>query len=307
MFEHDDSGAPVAAHAGLGAGAQAALEELLSGISLEVSWREAAAIDAAAAVLPAGTCIYVPSVPGQPIERALDVLGPIQRHGLDPVPHLAARRVASRDQALQFLSEAVNRHRVHRVMLVGGDEPQPGGPYASSIELLRSGVLGDAGVREIGVAAYPEGHPKITLERLWQAFDDKVALAREQGLGVYVVTQFSFAPGRIVALCGELAHRAPEVPVYVGMPGPSDPMALLRYAQRCGVSASRRALSTLGSGIARLVTHTDPGEQIAAIAHYCDTHRNGNVVGVHLFSFGGALRTARWVAERVSANTALRA
>lgn len=306
MFELGDSSTPAVAMPHLGQGAQAAIDELLTGISLEVSLREAAAIADAATVLPAGTSIYVPSLPGQPIERALDVLASIRRHGLDPVPHLAARRVRSRQQALEFLGAAVARHGVHRVMLVGGDEPQADGPYSSSTELLRTGVLRDAGVREIGVAAYPEGHPKIPLDQLSRAFDEKVALAREQGLGLYVVTQFSFAPGRIVALCGALAQRAPEVPVYVGMPGPSDPVALLRYAQRCGVSASRRALSTLGSGIARLVAHTDPGEQLAAVAHYCDTHRNGNVVGVHLFSFGGALRTARWVAERLAMNAAAR-
>jgi methylenetetrahydrofolate reductase (NADPH) len=272
-----------------------ASSELLANISMEVTLREAAAIDQAAPLLPAGSCVYVPSLSGQPLARALEVLAPIHRHGLDPVPHVAARRVPGRAQVLEFLAEAVVRHGVHRVMLIGGDEPQPLGPYASAADLLRSGVLREAGVREIGVAAYPEGHPKIPQAELRRAFDEKRALAREQGLGLYVVTQFSFAPERIVALCNDLAHRAPEVPVYVGMPGPSDPVALLRYAQRCGVSASRRALSTLGTGIARLVAHTDPGDQLAAVAHYCDAHPDGNVVGVHLFSFGGAVRTARWV------------
>jgi methylenetetrahydrofolate reductase (NADPH) len=272
-----------------------AASELLANISMEVTLREAAAIDQAAPLLPAGSCVYVPALPGQPLARVLDVLAPIHRHGLDPVPHVAARRVASRAELLAFLAEAVTRHHVHRVMLIGGDEPRPVGPFASSAELLRSGVLREAGVREIGVAAYPEGHPKIASAELRRAFDEKRALAREQGLGLYVVTQFSFAPERIVALCSDLAHRAPEVPVYVGMPGPSDPAALLRYAQRCGVSAARRALSTLGTGIARLVAHTDPGDQLAAVAHYSDTHPDANVVGLHLFSFGGAVRTAQWV------------
>ena len=300
MLDHDTDTPLAPPGAAATAGTQAAIRELLSNISLEVTLRDAAAIEPAAALLPAGTCVYVPSISGQPMERSLEVLGPIHQHGLDPVPHLAARRARSHHDVLRFLSEAVARHRVHRVMLIGGDEPRAAGPYASSAALLRSGLLRDAGVREIGIAAYPEGHPRITLQQLQDAFDDKVALARAQGLGVYAVTQFSFAPGRIVALCAELAQRAPDVPVYVGMPGPSDPVALLRYAQRCGVSASRRALQTLGSGIAKLVAHTDPGEQIAAVAHYCDTHPDSNVVGVHLFSFGGALRTARWVADRVA-------
>jgi hypothetical protein len=45
----------------------------------------------------------------------------------------------------------------------------------------------------------------------------------------------------------------------------------------------------------RLVTHTDPSEQLAAVARYCLAHASCNVVGVHLFSFGGAARTASWM------------
>ena len=100
-----------------------------------------------------------------------------------------------------------------------------------------------------------------------------------------------------MALLADLATRAPSVPVYVGMPGPSDPLALLRYAQRCGVGATRRALSTLGSGIAHLVAHTDPSDQLAAAAHYAAAHEN--LVGVHLYSFGGVVRTAQWLHLRM--------
>ena len=48
-------------------------------------------------------------------------------------------------------------------------------------------------------------------------------------------------------------------------------------------------------GAVRLVTHTDPGEQLAAVARYCLGHTACNVVGVHLFSFGGAVQAAKWM------------
>jgi methylenetetrahydrofolate reductase (NADPH) len=76
-------------------------------------------------------------------------------------------------------------------------------------------------------------------------------------------------------------------------------VALARYAQRCGVSVSLRALRNLGTGIARLVTHTDPQEQLMALARYARLREQSNVVGAHLYSFGGAERTARWMAERM--------
>lgn len=278
-------------------GVAAAAAELLAGASIEVAVREAPRLAEAAAMLAARTCMYVPSLPSRPLAQSLPMLADIHAHGLDPVPHLAARRLASREELLAFLSPAVDLHGVHRVMLVGGDEERPLGPWADSVALLESGLLRDAGVREIGIAVYPEGHPKISQAALLRAFERKLELAQAQSLGIYAVTQFSFAPERIVALLADLAQRAPELPVYVGMPGPSDPLALMRYAQRCGVGAARRALSTLGTGFASLVAHTEPSEQLAAVAHFAAHH--GNTVGVHLYSFGGVVRTARWLREHL--------
>jgi methylenetetrahydrofolate reductase (NADPH) len=279
-----------------------ALAELLGNASIEITVREAGALADAAAYLPAGTAIYVPSLPARPLHLSLPLLADMRARGFDPVPHVAARRAPEPAELANFLHQAVREHGVHRVMLIGGDEDEPVGPWRDSVELLASGVLRDAGVREIGIAVYPEGHPKIGQAALRQALESKLRLAAAQGLGVYAVTQFSFAPERIVALLAELHHLYPELPVYVGMPGPSDPVQLLRYAQRCGVGATRRALSSLGARIAQLMAHTEPSEQLAVVARYAQRH--DNVVGVHLFSFGGVVRTARWVNQRVSAGSA---
>lgn len=276
-----------------------ALAELLGNASIEITVREAAALAEAAPFLPAGTAIYVPSLPARPLHLSLPLLADMRARGFDPVPHVAARRAPALTELAAFLREAVREHGVHRVMLIGGDEDTPVGPWRDSVELLASGVLRDAGVREIGIAVYPEGHPKIAQGALREALESKLRLAAAQGLGVYAVTQFSFAPERILALLAELHQLHPELPVYVGMPGPSDPVQLLRYAQRCGVGATRRALSSLGTRIAQLMVHTEPSEQLAVIARYAQRH--DNVVGVHLFSFGGVVRTARWVNERVIA------
>ncbi len=278
----------------------AGLAELLAAGSLEISPRELHRAGEVAALLPAGTCVYIPSLPGLPLPRTLETVAALRAAGLDPVPHISARRILDRGEFKLFLNEAASRHGVHRVLLVGGDEPRAKGPYADSLEVLQDGVLADAGIREIGVAGYPEGHPRISAAVLQDSFSRKLRLARKQGLGLYVVTQFSFAPARVVEFCAALARSAPAISVYVGVAGPADPAALLRYAQRCGVSVSLRALRNLGSGIAQLVTHTDPGDQVAALARYNRSREPGNVAGVHLYSFGGAVRTAGWMRERIA-------
>jgi methylenetetrahydrofolate reductase (NADPH) len=278
-------------------GLQARASELLIGGSLEISPRELHRAAEVAALLPANTCIYIPSLPGLPLARTLAAVAAIRDAGLDPVPHVSARRILDRQEFEGFLREAVTRHGVHRVLLLGGDEPRPKGPFNDSLEVLESGLLADSGIREIGVAGYPEGHPRIS--NLSEAFERKRRLAREQGLGLYVVTQFSFAPNRVVEYCAGLARSAPEVSIYAGIAGPTDPVALARYAQRCGVSVSLRALRTLGTGIARLVTNADPREHLIALARYSLSREPSNLVGVHLYSFGGAVRTAAWMRELI--------
>ena len=276
---------------------QERFSELLTAGSLEVSPRELHRAGEVAAMLPAGSCVYIPSLPGLPLTRTLDAIAALRAAGLDPVPHVSARRIRDAAEFREFLQMAASQHAVHRVLLVGGDEPRPRGPFHDSVQVLERGLLKECGIREIGVGGYPEGHPRISLNALEGALKRKIALAAEQGMGTYMVTQFCLSPQRVVEYCAGLARVCPNLPVYVGIAGPTDPVALARYAQRCGVSVSLRALRSLGAGIARLVTHTDPRDQLVALARYSSLRGQSNVVGVHIYSFGGAVPTARWMRD----------
>ncbi|HEX2334108.1 MAG TPA: hypothetical protein VHI32_13155, partial [Burkholderiales bacterium] len=147
-------------------GLQARASELLIGGSLEIAPRELHRAADVAALLPANTCVYIPSLPGLPLSRTLEAIAAMRAAGLDPVPHVSARRILNDEQFRAFLKEAVAKHSVHRVLLVGGDEPKPKGPFADSLQILESGLLADSGIREIGVAGYPEGHPRISASSL---------------------------------------------------------------------------------------------------------------------------------------------
>ncbi|HEU4352451.1 MAG TPA: methylenetetrahydrofolate reductase [Burkholderiales bacterium] len=280
-------------------GLQGRASELLIAGSLEISPRELHRAADVAALLPTNTCVYIPSLPGLPLARTLEAIAAMRAAGLDPVPHVSARRILNEEEFRAFLKEAVARYGVHRVLLIGGDEPKPKGPFVDSLQVLESGLLADSGIREIGVAGYPEGHPRISAGSLQESFNRKRKLTREQGLGMYVVTQFSFAPHRVVEYCASLARSASDVSIYAGIAGPTDPVALARYAQRCGVSVSLRALRTLGAGIARLVTNSDPRQQLITLARYSLQREPSNLVGVHIYSFGGAVRTAAWMRELI--------
>jgi methylenetetrahydrofolate reductase (NADPH) len=254
-----------------------------------------------AELLPAGTPVYVNHLPNRDLGHTIKALIALREANLEPVPHVAARRVVSRAEAQAFVEKAVKLAGVTKVLLIGGDIPQPSGPYADAAQLLAEDFFAGSGLTQVAIAGYPEGHPRIPTETLNAALEQKLELARRHGLAASVVTQFSFAPNRIVEYCADLARRAPGIPVYVGLAGPTNPVALLRFAQRCGVSASLRALQAEGMRAVRLFTHVDPTDQLIALARHARAGSASNVVGVHLFAFGGVARTAKWMNERITA------
>jgi methylenetetrahydrofolate reductase (NADPH) len=189
---------------------------------------------------------------------------------------------------------------VSKALLIAGDVPAPLGPYGDAAALIKDGVFADRGLKQVGLPGYPEGHPQIATATLTAALAHKLALLAEQRLAGYIVTQFSFAPHRIVEYCADLMRRAPGVPVYVGLAGPTTPRRLIRFAQRCGVSASLRALQAEGMRAVRLFTHVDPSAQLTAIARHASSGSASNVVGVHLYSFGGVAATAGWMNAQIT-------
>jgi len=253
-----------------------------------------------AELLPAGTPVYVNHLPRHELPHTLAALVALRDAGLEPVPHIAARRVASRQQVATFLDQAVRLAGVAKVLLIAGDVARPLGPYADAAQLIGDGVLCDTGVQQVGLPGYPEGHPRIAPAALNAALMQKLALLGEQRLAAYVVTQFSFAPNRIVEYCADLNRRAPAVPVYVGLAGPTTPRRLVKFAQRCGVSASLRALQAEGMRAVRLFTHVDPTAQLTAVARHALSGSASNVVGVHLYSFGGVAATAGWMNAQIT-------
>jgi methylenetetrahydrofolate reductase (NADPH) len=253
-----------------------------------------------AELLPAGTPVYVNHLPRHQLTHMLAALVALREAGLEPVPHIAARRVVSRLEVSGFLDQAVRLAGVSKALLIAGDVPTPLGPYGDGAALIEDGVLADTGLKQAGLPGYPEGHPQIATATLAAALAEKLALLAAQQLAGYIVTQFSFAPHRIVEYCADLMRRAPGVPVYVGLAGPTTPRRLIRFAQRCGVSASLRALQAEGMRAVRLFTHADPSAQLTAIARHASSGSASNVVGVHLYSFGGVAATAGWMNAQIT-------
>lgn len=280
---------------------EAALESMQQRLVIGGSIELTSGVDsirAAEGRLQAGTRVFLPSLPKRPLSENLATLKELKRRGFEPVPHLAARRLRSIAELQQFLGIAVREATVNKVMLIGGDVETHDGLFASAEDVLRSGLLQEAGINAVGVAAYPEPHPRIDKAELDRSLAVKVDLMRQTGLSPFVVTQFSLDPGKPVELCGHLARNFPDLPVFVGTPGPTSVVKLIKYARFCGVGASVRALKNMGLKAARLGDRAASDQQLRALAEYCVKHGRTTVRGVHLFSFGGFRESVEWMGEK---------
>jgi methylenetetrahydrofolate reductase (NADPH) len=276
----------------------ATITDLVVNGNLEYSFSQPRQIREAAELLPRSIAIYVPNLPGKSYTNLLSKLTELKQAGFDPVPHIAARRVPSRQQLKDFLQQANSELGTHRVMLIGGDTENASGPYNDAIELLEDGILADQGINEAGLAGYPEGHPRVKEQLMNEALTHKLKLAAQQGISAEIFTQFCFNPGRIIEYSTRMAKLAPGTPIYVGMAGPTQTKSLLRFAKQCGVSTSLRGLIAMGFNAARLFSNADPSNQLIKLAGYCARHET-NIIGVHIFSFGGFLTSAKWMREKV--------
>lgn len=262
--------------------------------SIEATRPGAAEIAALATTLPTGTQVYLSAVPKADSAETIAAAAGLAKAGLEPVVHIAARRIASADQLTDLLKGLTGEAGLRRLLVIGGDL-ETSGPYPDALAVIQKGRLRELGIEEIGIAAYPESHGQIPPGRLESALDEKTASAIALGLKVHIVSQFSFSPDRVQAWLRQLRGCGIATPVKVGMAGPTSVPALLRYAKRCGVAASLRGLM---SGVATgLVGHVGPDRMIDALAGADDQNQELGDIAPHYFSFGGVVETADYACE----------
>ena len=266
------------------------------GWSIEATAPTAADVAALAAVAPPGTEVFLSAVPGRPAQPAIAQAAALRAAGFEPVPHIAARNHADPAALAAFLRALVGDAGVRSVLVIAGDRDRPAGTLASALDVVASDLLPRAGICRVAVAGYPEGHPRIAADALHRAMRDKLDAARRGGLEARIVTQFSFDAGHILAWLRRLRADGITAPIQIGLAGPAGVTTLIGFARRCGVAASLRGLVRNAASFTRLVGEAGPGEIIRALAA-AEARESLGDVALHLFSFGGVDKTARFAVD----------
>jgi methylenetetrahydrofolate reductase (NADPH) len=269
---------------------------LLDNYSIEMTAKDVAHLEQAADIIPKGTKIPVTFLPGETFEMRVAAARRVKELGFLPIPHISARRLSSQAELEGYLGDLQREVGTDHAFVVAGDPPQPMGPYEDALSIIRSGLLAKYGIRRVGISGYPEGHPDIGNEKLWQAMRDKKTAIVERGHDFAVVTQFSFDAEPVLAWLEQVRQAGIDATVRVGVPGPASVKRLLAFAARCGVGASTKVLSKYGISITKLLSTAGPDQIVQEYAAGLDPKKHGNVL-LHFYPFGGLRATAEWVRD----------
>lgn len=272
---------------------EASTAGLFRDYSLEITAKDAAELRDTAELIPPGSQVSITFLPGEGMQARVDAACEVARLGFVPVPHVAARGLRSAEELGSFLERLRAEARVERVFVIAGDTPGGDGPFRDSLDVIRSGALAEHGIALVGVAGYPEPHPKIPREKLWAALQLKQQILQDLGHEMEIVTQFGFDADPILSWLQRLRAEGIYAPVRVGLAGPTSVKTLLRFAARCGVGTSAKVLSKYGISVTKLFGSAGPDLVTNDLLAALDPAIHG-VVKLHLYPFGGLAKAAGW-------------
>jgi methylenetetrahydrofolate reductase (NADPH) len=272
-----------------------ARQRLLKVFSVEITPGDEKSLNTAARELPKGTEVFIASLPKGHLDAVVDAAARLRRDGLVPVPHLAARNLASGAQLDELLRRLSAEANVDRALVIGGDRDEPLGPYECSLQLLNSNLLQRHGIGRVYLSSYPEGHPRIDDHRLAQARTEKLAAAEREGFEIGLISQVCFESSPMIDMVRQLRQQGVRHHVRIGLAGPTKAVTLLKYALVCGVGPSIRALrekdsmakNILGGGTEGLLAELARAQSDETLA----------IGGIHFFTFGSLSRTTEMLAR----------
>ena len=107
---------------------------------------------------------------------------------------------------------------------------------------------------------------------------------------MFVEPAFLFVPATMYP------QRGIDLPVIAGLAGPATPAILTKFALRCGIGNSIRAVRSQIGRFGRLLTDSGPDDVVRGL-NAAPAATTANVAGFHFFPFGGLRKTGHWLRD----------
>ena len=238
--------------------------------------------------------VYITYLPDASENDILETVEFVSKNDLTPITHLPARTMKDLEHVNSFLSKVRERTDSEKILVIGGGGNQLG-KVTSSFEILESGVLGQYGFKQIGIAGHPEGSPDISQDIINEFLDKKYELSQSQNLDLELVTQFFFDAEPFIQWCNGLIKKNIALPVRVGFPGPASFKTLLNFGMMSGVGNSINFLKKNSAKVTDLLTKTSNDDMLSQLADY--SQEKSPLKSFHCFPFGGFEKTCHWLNE----------
>ena len=245
--------------------------------------------------IPRHCYIAITCSPTHGLEPTLDLTEQLRalpdERQLKLIPHIAARMIRDKGHLKEILAR-LEAAKVESIFVPAGDAPQAVGKYDDSLQVLRDMAEIGHNIEDVGIAAYPEGHPMVSDKELHWFLKEK------QEFATYLVTQMCFDSQTLVNWLNAIRRAGITLPAWIGLPGVTDISKLIALSFRIGVGQSLKQLKKQ-KGLLRKVIGTKPYEPDdlleGLIPHLVDPQLI--VPGFHLFSFNEVERTEGWRAK----------
>ena len=271
----------------------------LNNLSLEVMPRTTAKIDNIQELIPKDTLLYIAHIEGTPLDDMIDTARRLRSEGFSVMPHIPARIVLND----RHLEEIVKRYRydadVSKALLLAGGIKVPHGDYNSSLQMLNSGIFDRIGFTDLHVAGHPEGNKDIDrnggTKIVDKALIDKQRVNNMTNANIAIVTQFTFESIAIVKWLQHIRQIGIDLPVHIGIAGPTRLQTLVKFAIACGVGPSIRVLHKHARNVSKLLQPFEPTELVHELDGYIGKNEFSQVAGLHIFPLGGIRSSAEWI------------
>jgi methylenetetrahydrofolate reductase (NADPH) len=244
--------------------------------------------------VPKDVTITITSSPSKGLDATLEFAEGLAREGFAVVPHLPARLIVD-ESHLKDTLQKLQTIKIHDVLVIAGDVPQPAGQFEGALSLLAVMAELDHGIDRIGITGYPESHPfiddDVTIQSMWD----------KRHFATYIVSNICFDPKVIIGWVARVRRRGVELPIYVGMPGVTDRAKLWRISRSIGLGESARFLRLYGNSLARLLLPGayNPGRLLRRLTDALSDPAM-KLAGIHIYTFNEVRRTEEWRRDMLS-------
>lgn len=239
-------------------------------------------------VLPANAGVTITCSPSKGIEATLSLVEHLSQQDFRLIPHVAARQVVDTAHLQEILSR-LTKCGVYMIFVPGGDIESPVGTFDSALQLLQAMADIEHSIDEIGIAAYPEGHPVLDEQTVM------TALRAKQEFATYFVTQMCFSGETLASWLARIREHGISLPAWIGLPGAVERKKLFANSLRIGVGESARFAKQQPKLVKKLLRANtyQPDDLVLQLAPYMGD-AGYNIAGLHLFSFNQVEATQSW-------------